>query len=108
MHRLKLQIELVVILYNLKLPSTNHHQNVQDFVIQEEVLPTLDDTKRKFVLRAHVLIYHSGRSQPEFALHQDVICLSHATPYESNPKACKSSHISQYGKKHPKPMLLSK
>jgi hypothetical protein len=85
-------------------------ENTHDFVIQQEVPPTLDETGRKFVLRGHVLIYKCGKSDNEVVhagLHQQVICLPHALPYEPSANANKSVHISQAGKRHPSPSLLA-
>lgn len=83
-------------------------KNTNDFVIQRQVIPALDELKRKFVLRAHVLVYKRGGDSTLYAgLHQDVICLPHALSYEPSMAAPKSVHVSQAGKKHPTPSLVS-
>jgi len=97
--------------------------NRQDFVLQQEVRPALDEEGRKFVLRAHVLILQRNdnddceRMPPAQAfLHQDIVSLSHAVPYPTKDEQQqqqqqqpnnKAAYISQAGKKHPLPRLLS-
>lgn len=87
--------------------SNSSCTNMQDFVIQEEVSPALDNLGRKFVLRGHVLLYKK-RQQTHAGLHRNVICCPHALPYEPSAAASKSVHISQAGKNHPPPCLISK
>lgn len=83
-------------------------KNTNDFVIQRQVIPALDEMNRKFVLRAHVLVYKRGGDSTLVAgLHKDVICLAHALPYEPSTAVPKSVHVSQAGKKHPTPSLVS-
>jgi hypothetical protein len=81
--------------------------NPCDFVVQQEVIPLLDQDQRKFVLRCHVLVYQTGARPSRWRLHQDVICLTHASPYTTDTKGPKSGHISQAGKNHPPPQLLN-
>lgn len=83
-------------------------KNVDDFVIQKEVIPALDESGRKFVLRGHILLYKRGDGPLNAALHDDVICITHASPYESSAGANKPAHVSQAGgKKRPAPSRLS-
>jgi hypothetical protein len=81
-------------------------RNADDFVIQEEILPSLYDG-RKFVLRSHIMLFQRGGGSLttiESYLCKHVICQHHASLYET--KNAKASQISQAGKKHPPPVLL--
>jgi len=93
--------------------------NPQDFVIQEEVVPSTFGG-RKFVLRSHILLFHRRDVSSECEsidakqfspltfqsyLHKQVIVQHHAAPYERFSKN-KASQISQVGKSHPIPVLL--
>ena len=83
-------------------------KNLQDFIIQKEVVPAVDERGHKFVLRGHLLVYKCGSGGTVHAgLHGNVICLSHALPYEPSVAASKAVHISQAGKRHPPPCLIS-
>lgn len=84
--------------------------NANDFVVQEEVVPQTYQG-RKFVLRSHVLLWHSSGNvdsvRPSFhsRVFDSVIVQHHAAVYDPN-SVLRSSHISQAGKKHPPPQLL--
>lgn len=98
-------------------------RNPHDFVIQNEVPPALDNYGRKFVLRAHILLFsRSSCNTDDFVrdsettkatttiqgfLHEDIICLPHTRPYNKTDLSSKASHISQAGKQHPSPMLIA-
>lgn len=78
----------------------------QQFVVQAEVPPAVDASGRKFVLRCHVLVACRAASPPAAWFHHDVITLAHAVPYDVDGTD-KAIHVSQSGKGHPPPQLLS-
>lgn len=82
------------------------------FVIQRAVdPPLLDDTGRKFVLRAHVLIFQRSNGQQPLRsfLHKNVVYQAHSEPYTKETSNNRSVHISNASKKKglPRPKLLS-
>ena len=77
-------------------------KNTSDFVIQKEVEPALDETGKKFALRAHVLFFNSkvatsgeedGANTFVAAIHKDVICHTHTSPY-TRDAGNRSAHVS--------------
>lgn len=114
-HRYGVQGKSVYV-YNTKQLQTWYKQskNTNDFVIQEEIIPTLDPDGRKFVLRSHILLFQRYGESIKAYVHKDVICLSHASKYYNDAdnndgsviSVSKSAHVSQAGKQHPKPILL--
>lgn len=80
------------------------------FVIQRGVPPRLLADGRRFVLRAHVLLLrtHSADGLPwRGFVHEDVITLPYSKPHEEKWRNDKSLHVSQAGKAHPTPFLMS-
>ena len=77
-----------------------------DFVVQREVPPALSRDGHKFVMRCHVLVACRVSAPPAAWLHGDVIVLTQAVPY-SHDADNKAAHISQCGRHHPPPKLLS-
>lgn len=72
------------------------------YVLQQGVTPALYHGRRA-ALRAHVLTTAQDRA---VYLHEDVIVLEHAVPYDPSSQT-KAVHVSQAGKNHPAPYLLS-
>ncbi|CAB9530488.1 expressed unknown protein [Seminavis robusta] len=110
-HRFGAQGKSVYVYNRIQLEEWwQRSKNPQDFVIQQEVPPALDEQGRKFVLRAHILMLQSSDKPVRAFLHKDIICLPHASPYAkedcSHANTPKSAYISQAGKKHPPPFLL--
>lgn len=88
----------------------NSCHNPQDFLIQEEIVPSLF-MGCKFVLRAHILLVQRSFVKDEGSLkaylHDHVICQDHATAYHPTGDSKAAAHISQAGKKNlPTPRLL--
>jgi hypothetical protein len=83
-----------------------HSKNRQDFVIQQEIVPVLWKN-RKFVLRAHILLFQRAHNKTHAAfLHEHVICQHHASEYNSGLKSAQISHSGARLKKHPSPVLI--
>ena len=77
-----------------------------EFVVQREVVPSLCMDGRKFVLRCHCLVACRATCPPAAWLHDDVIVLTHATRYDPAADE-KAIHVSQCGRHHPSPKLVS-
>lgn len=101
----------------------------QHFMVQRGVAPLLLPDRRKFTLRAHVLLLldngeqaqqQQQAAQPQRAalrawVHEDVIATPHAKPTEvqdaagAAPAAAEADagvHVSSHGRGHPQPFLL--
>lgn len=120
-HRHGAQGKSVYVYNHLQLKDwwTRTGKNVQNFVVQEEVVPQTYEG-RKLVMRSHILMWHHGKgtklddstsTRPhdatsfQFHVFDDVIVQHHATIYEQNSLA-RAAQISQAGNKHPDSQLL--
>jgi hypothetical protein len=116
-HRLGAQGKSVYVMNRTELREWwGQTNNAHEFVVQEEVVPKLYQS-RKFFLRSHILLWHSSEkvgqderkrtSSIHFHHHlfEEVIVQHHAALYyDHNSKA---SQISNVGKNQPSPMLLN-
>lgn len=77
-------------------------KNPRDFVVQEEVVPALDEMERNFVLRAHILLFQRQNGPIQAFLHRNVVCMPHASSYhhESHDQTPNVAYISKEKKKN--------